>query len=53
MGFLSNTCYSDHPLSSVVLCNCLLHPLHGGIPVVFFYVLELEKTENSLQNRLL
>lgn len=53
MGFVSKTQYLHHPLNSVLPCSCLLHPLHGRIPVVFLYVLELGKTQNNLQSRLL
>jgi len=55
MGFLSNTCYLDHLMNSLLLCSCLLHTLHVGILVVFLYVLELESTpkKKNLQSRLL
>lgn len=46
MGLFSNTCL-DHPLNSVLICSCLLHPLCGGVPAAFLYVLEMEKTQRT------
>lgn len=51
MGLLSNTCYSDHLLK--VYCSAAACSTLRMVGSQLLYVLELEKTKNNLQSRVL